>query len=100
MRYTDIFLLFIGIILNGLSILKTFPEWVIDIGLVSFIVMGIRLVVQGIKSKIAAIPPRPSIEDLKYQHQQKAEIEERRKFIKEEMKRYKQQSDTKPPDVQ
>ncbi len=89
MYYRDIFLFFIGIVLLGLSILKIFPAWMSYIGLMSFIVMGVRLVVHGIKLKIATIPPRPSIEDLESRCQQEAEKEARKKFIEDELLRFK-----------
>jgi hypothetical protein len=41
--------------------------------------VGIRLVFNGIKSKVATKDFRPSIEDLKYQQQNKAEMEARNK---------------------
>ncbi len=99
MRFVDIFLLFIGIVLIGLSILKIFPKWVIYIGLVSFSVMGIRLVIQGIKSKMATRPSRPTIEDLESQEQEKAEREARKKIIEDELKRYKKKDTIKKPDM-
>ncbi len=89
MHFRDIFLFFAGVILIGLSLLKIFPEWVIYIGLASFVLMGLRLVIQGIKSKVAATPFRPSIEDLEYQRRMKAEAEARKKFVADELKRYK-----------
>lgn len=82
MSFRDIFLLFIGIVLVGLSLLKVLPpswSWVMYVGLASLIILGIRMIILGIKTEIAARPFRPSIEDLQYQQQKKEEAEARKK---------------------
>ena len=93
MHFRDIFLFFVAVVTIGLSYLKIFPEWVIYIGLGSLVLMGIRLAIQAFKRKVAATPFRPSIQDLEYQRQKKAEMEARKKFVADEMKR-SQQTDT------
>ncbi len=90
MRYRQIFLLFVAFVLVGFSLLKIFPKWVIYFGLLSLVTLGADMIVQGIKSKIAAKPFRPTIEDLQYQDRKKAEAAARKKYLEDERERLKQ----------
>jgi hypothetical protein len=100
MHYRDLFLIFAGVSLIGFALLRIFPEWAIYIGLASFIVVGVRLFIQGIKSKVAATPFRPTIEDLENERLMKEEAEARKKFVADELRKYKNTDDGGQSDIQ